>query len=482
LVLLGVTLALAGLTACGPLKRAGQRCDPRTETWAHDNQHWVLQCKPNGRWTRALTEAQANAFWAAVAAQQAAKKAAENPPPAPPPPAPVITPVVPVIGSAAKRIAVGLNHSCAISGSLLKCWGSNISGQLGLGTNAGANIATVSAVPSLIADASSVSARKNTTCAVVTGGAVKCFGANDAGQDGVAGGFGAYQLAPVQIPGLSSIVQVGVGDEHACALRSDGTVWCWGDETFGKLGNGVSFGSSFQPVRVAGLSGIAQIAVGANHSCALRNDGVVLCWGANTLGQLGNGKGGPDDSNSLDQLASVPTPVIVFGGSLLTNARSISAGASDSCATNPQGNVFCWGDNAFGELGWGTLNGTSLFPPYTTVVGYPVQGLGLATSVSVGTYHACATLNTGGVVCWGRNEAYEMGIPPLGFFTVPQPVPGIGGAVAVASGEVDSCTLRNDGLAFCWGTVGGNTLGNRLGTGGVNAGGHLAGAPVIGFP
>jgi alpha-tubulin suppressor-like RCC1 family protein len=478
LVLLGVGLVVAGLTACGPLKVAWQRCDPRTETWAHDNQGWVLQCKPDGHWRRVMTEARANAFWAAVAAQQAAK---QQPPPPPPPP-PVIVPTVPVIGSGAKRVATGLNHSCAItSGSVLKCWGSNISGQLGLGTNAGSDISTTTAVASLISDASSVAAAKNTTCAVVTGGVVKCFGANDAGQVGEAVAPSAYEPTPVQVPGLSGIVQVGVGDEHACALRNDGTVWCWGDESNGKLGNGVAFGTTFQPQRVIGLTGIAQIAVGANHACALRNDGIVFCWGANTLGQLGIGKGGPDDKNAADQLAAVPLPVIVFGGSYLTTARSISAGASDSCVTDPHGYVFCWGDNAYGEIGWGSMNGTQLFPPYTTVVGYPVQGLALATSVSVGTYHVCARLSSGAVDCWGRNESYQVGVPQLGWFVYPQAVPGIGGAVSVSSGQVDTCTLRNDGFVFCWGIVGVNTLGNRLGTGGV-VGGQLAGAKVINFP
>jgi alpha-tubulin suppressor-like RCC1 family protein len=480
-ILLGVGLLFAGLTACGPLKRQGQRCNPKTETWAHDNQHWVLQCKPNHRWKRALTEAQANAFWAAVAKKQAADKAAPATPPAPPAPPlpPVIAPSVPPIGSAAKRIATGLNHSCAVSGSTLKCWGSNISGQLGLGTNAGPNISTLTAVPSLISDASSVAAANNTTCAVVTGGAVECFGANDAGQVGKAGGSGAYEPAPVPVPGLSGIVQVGVGDEHACALRNDGTVWCWGDETHGKLGNGIAFGTTFQPVKVLGIGSIAQIAVGANHSCALRTDGIVFCWGSNLLGQLGNGRGGPTADPS-QQLAAVPTPVVAFGGGVVTIARSISAGTTDSCITDPYGFVYCWGDNTYGELGWGS--GTPLFPPYMLAPLNPVQGFNHATSVSVGTSHACATLDTGSAACWGRNDSYQMGVPVLGYYVIPQWVPGVGGAVAVSSGVVDSCVLRNDSRVLCWGYDGLSTLGNRLGTGGVAAGGHLAGAPVIGVP
>ncbi len=480
LILLGVGLLFAGLTACGPLKRQGQRCNYPADSWAHDNSHWVLQCKPNGRWKRALTESQANAFWAAVARKQADEKAAAAAAaaaPTPPPPS-VITPGVPPIGSGAKRVATGLNHSCAVSGSTLKCWGSNISGQLGLGSNAGSNVNSLTAVASQVTGASSVAAGKNTTCAVVTGGAVKCFGANDGGQVGKAGGLNAYEPAPVQVPGLSGIVQVALGDEHACALRNDGTVWCWGDETYGKLGNGVAFGSRPQPVQVSGLGGIAQIAAGANHSCALRSDGIVFCWGSNLLGQLGNGAGGPSDPSR--QIGTVPTPVIVFGGSLLTTARSISAGASDTCVTDPHGYIFCWGDNAFGEIGWGS--GIPLLPPYTTVVGYPVQGVYHATSTSVGTYHACATFDNGAVACWGRNDSYQVGVPTLGYFAAPQWVPGIAASIAVSSGVVHTCALRNDGRVFCWGTVDRNSLPNRLGTGGVNLGGHLAGAPVIGFP
>jgi alpha-tubulin suppressor-like RCC1 family protein len=481
-VLVGMGLLFAGLTACGPLRRQGQRCDPKTETWAHDNSHWILQCKPNGRWVRALTEAQANAFWRAVAAKQAAEKAAaaaaaKSPPPPPSPPATVILPAVPAIGSAAQRIATGLNHSCAISGSTLKCWGSNISGQLGLGSNVGATVSTTTAAASLVTDASSVAAGKNTTCAVITGGAVKCFGANEADQVGEPGGFGAAEPTPVQVPGLSGTVQVGVGDEHACALRNDGTVWCWGDDTNGKLGDGRATGTTFQPVRVIGLNGIVQIAVGNNHSCALSNLGYVFCWGANNLGQLGNGSGGPNQPAA--QFAWTALPVLVFGGSALANARSISAGAYDSCATDLYGKVYCWGDNVYGEIGWGP--GSQVTQPYTTLAGYPVAYIVHATSVSVGTYHVCARLNTGVVFCWGRNDSYQMGISTVGDFPFPQGVPGISGVVSLSSSVVHTCALRGDGQVLCWGTDSGGALGNRLGTGDM-PGGHLAGAPVIGFP
>jgi alpha-tubulin suppressor-like RCC1 family protein len=270
---------------------------------------------------------------------------------------------------------------------------------------------------------------------------------------------------------LSGIVQVAVGNTHACALRNDATVWCWGDETSGRLGNGVAFGQSPNPQQVIGLGGIVQIAAGASNSCALRADGTVWCWGANGLGQLGNGAGGPQDP--AHQLSAVATPVVIFGGAAVTNARSISVGGADSCATDPYGSIYCWGDNSVGELGFdpGPTFG------FATVITYPVTGVSGAVDVSVGRFHVCGTFNNGLVACWGRDEAYQLGITFQS--STPQVVPGVAGSVTVSAGSVHTCEMPSTGQVFCWGST--IASGDRLGAN-RGVGFYLAGPPVIGFP
>jgi alpha-tubulin suppressor-like RCC1 family protein len=189
-------------------------------------------------------------------------------------------------------MAVGVDavgrHACAlIEDGTVRCWGENDSGQLGDGTNVSQKVAVVS---TLVEAAAAIAVGERHSCALTEQGLVSCWGAGELGQLG-AGVLQSFSLQPVPVLGLLDVVQIDSGGDHSCARLMDGTVWCWGGNEKGQLGDG-SFGSDMwaaQPVQVIGLAGAQDISLGPTHSCALLRDDSVWCWGGNGQGQLGNG-------------------------------------------------------------------------------------------------------------------------------------------------------------------------------------------------
>lgn len=290
--------------------------------------------------------------------------------------------------SGVQAIAAGTFHSCAVAGDGgVQCWGDDEHGQLGDGTKT--SRPTPALVSGLASAAQSVAAGGAHTCALLSSGAVMCWGDNDYGQLG--DGTNRDHSRPVAVSGLSSGVEaITAGDDHSCALISTGGVECWGDNRYGQLGDGTKTERS-QPVAVSGLSsGVRAIAAGAVHTCALLSTRVV-CWGLNGLGELGDGT-----------KTQRSTPVAVSG--LSTGVQSIAAGPDSyhTCAILTAGSVSCWGDNDHGQLGDGTTIDRST----------PVAVSGLATGVqatAAGDSHTCALLNTGGFKCFGRNNSGQLG-------------------------------------------------------------------------
>ncbi|MCA9621902.1 MAG: hypothetical protein KC731_22915 [Myxococcales bacterium] len=186
-------------------------------------------------------------------------------------------------------VGAGFDHTCAVdSTKTVSCWGDDNLGELGDGT-AGTQTNTPQPVPG-ISDAVAVATGTNFSCAQHENGTVSCWGYNADGQLGtnaqVCGS--CYEANSAVVPGVSGVTQVALGFRHACALLSTGTVSCWGDNASGQLGNGGAPIDAPTPVAVTGLTGVVAIGAGNDHTCAVVSDGTVYCWGANGDGQLGN--------------------------------------------------------------------------------------------------------------------------------------------------------------------------------------------------
>ena len=257
---------------------------------------------------------------------------------------------------------------------------------------------------------------------------------------------------------------ITAGYEHTCAVLSGGTVQCWGNNSYGKLGDGTTTDSNV-PVSVTGLTGVTAIAAGGTHTCALLSGGTVQCWGGNDYGQLGNGTNtGPETCNhpSLDPSACSTTPVPVTG---LSDVTAISAGDGHTCALLTGGMVQCWGWNYHGELGNGTTNTSGC---HCSNVPVTVTGLSGVTSISAAD-HTCALLTAGTVQCWGYNFSGGLGNSQLAArintdSNVPVSVTGLTGVTAISAGIYYTCALLSGGKVQCWG---GNVYG-QLGNGTTN--------------
>jgi len=318
----------------------------------------------------------------------------------------------------------------------VQCTGRNQFGQLGDGSWADFSVL----VPvSGITTATRVTAGDEFACALLSNGTAKCWGLGESGQRGD-GSFGTFALTPVAVNGLTGAVGLSGGYGHTCALLSNGTMRCWGENREGQLGNGTTaIPGTAQPVIVSGISGATAFTTGAYHTCALLGDGTVRCWGRNSQGQLGNGT-----------YTNSSTPVAVTG---LTGVTAISGGGTQTCAVVSDGTVRCWGENEFGQLG----NGTTA--PATTPV--PVVGVSGVIDVSAGWRHTCALLGNGTIQCWGQNQFGQLGNGTTTNRTTPVAVSGITGAVGVTAGWWHhSCALLGGGAVRCWGTNDWGQFGN----------------------
>jgi alpha-tubulin suppressor-like RCC1 family protein len=290
--------------------------------------------------------------------------------------------------SGVTAVAAGSSYSCAItSGGGVKCWGSNSNGSLGDGSTTLDSLTPVDVV-GLASGVTAIAAGQGNTCALTSRGGVKCWGNNASGQLG--NGSTTNSLVPVDVAGLTSGVSaISVGDIHACALTSEGGVKCWGDNTYGRLGT-VSTSNSLVPVDVAGLtSGATAIAAGSVNTCAVTTSGGVKCWGGGGVGALGDGN-----------FEGSYTPVRVVGLSI--KIRALATGGGNTCALTTKGGVKCWGSNSFGQLGNATKS-FGLTPADVTGLAKGVK------AISVGLYYACAAMNTGAVKCWGNNSFGQLG-------------------------------------------------------------------------
>lgn len=297
------------------------------------------------------------------------------------------------------RLGAGAGHICAASNSGAEdapvwCWGKNEHGQLGDETtidrarptrvkwsggflNHGDRLA--------LGARHSCAVRADPYCSDVCGRSIWCWGDGSVGQVG----DGTTLATPRQLQRLlyeqaklGPEMELTSGDAHTCAIKLDGTLMCWGDNTHGQLGDGTEIARSV-PTQIT-LADVTEIVAGGAHTCARTKDGRVRCWGDNTRGQLGD-----------DAMTSRSSPALTT----VTNATHLAAGRAHTCAITEERKLWCWGDNAKGQLGDGT----------TTTRPTPAAVLTEVVEVAAGAAHTCARKTDGTIVCFGDNSSGQLG-------------------------------------------------------------------------
>lgn len=386
------------------------------------------------------------------------------------------------------NMTTGMKHTCVVtSDGRVKCWGFGATGALGylITSNLG-NLATHMGNSLQYVDlgtgfyAVEIAAGANFTCARSNSGQVKCWGYNLSGQLGIGSTIGAgisigsmgNSLLPVPLGTGLTATKIVAGAGHVCALLSDSSVKCWGDNTYGQLGQGDliirgdnagELGDILPAINFGGTP-VVDIDAGYYHNCAILNTGVVKCWGEGLNGRLGNGGGSMQSSPVSTGIA---------------NALKISLGHSHSCAIESTGALKCWGLNTDGQLGDGTV--TNRTTPYLIDAGTTYS------SVAPGGLHTCAMTTSSVLKCWGKNTAGQNAQEHAGSSSSPTVVsllPLVSGITDLSS-SVDTtndytCAKYVDGQMKCWGSNNQGQLGLGIGAASVGtAPGDISGLPYV---
>lgn len=359
--------------------------------------------------------------------------------------------------TAVVAVAAGGDHTCALLNSGgVKCWGRGNFGQTGQGnTNIIGDAETPATVPviSLPGKAVAIDSGRDHSCAMLDSGDVSCWGQASSGQLGYAD---TQNIGDDETPVSSGNVMIGgdvtmlaLGHNSTCVVLDSGFPLCWGS------GYVLGTGSNPQPIGdnehpgsfgVLNLGGtVVAIVAASSHACALRDDNQlnqVVCWGANSSGQLGLANTTP----KYEASDAVPTflPSVPVG---------VGVGNQHTCSLLEDGNVSCWGRSFSGALGYGNIEivGDNESP------GAAVELPGPAIALTVGPEHNCAILDDGAISCWGSGSYGKLGYAstsPIGDDETPatkSPVQLGGPTVAITTGRDHTCALVESGDVFCWG-------------------------------
>ena len=410
--------------------------------------------------------------------------------------------------SSVTSVAAGDSHTCAtVSDGTVQCWGANGSGQLGQNRLLNHRLPVRVQQAGAITSVRSLSGGTGFNQAVKTDNTVFSWGSNNYSQLG--DGTGTAQQIATQVVGtgtqgdLTSVATSSTGDRHSCALKTNGTVWCWGGNDSGQLGDNTNNAHS-SPVQVLGVSavglfeGVTALSTGGLHSCGIVGnvDPTVqrlYCWGNNTYGQLGD--------NTTVSRVTPRTVVATLANTVLTGATKVSVGKLNTCAVMADTTAKCWGDNSWGQVGDNT---TTQRKAPTTVIGAGATGTlsgvvqisasrdGARRGLSQRYGHTCAVKSDGTVWCWGYGGNGQLGDNRYTSSSSPVQVTGPNGAdtltdvAQVSCGSQHSCAVKTDGTVWCWGygRVGiGDNTGNQypapIQVVGANGVGFLTGATAV---
>lgn len=403
-------------------------------------------------------------------------------------------------------VDLGPAHACAIErGRTVRCWGRGSSGALGSGglddrlAGGGSSASTVN-----VGVATQLATGDLHACVLLTSGAVRCWGQGASGQlgsrdrDNRLDGYadprtGTDDASTVPLDGAAT--QISAGGGFTCAVMSGGAVRCWGDGLFGRTGargtdsrlDGLADGPSDEATIVPLPAAASAVSAGDQHACALLVDGSVHCWGYGANGRLGTGfaddrlDGAVDPSSGTDEASTVP---------LGAAATAISAGGGHTCALMATGDVRCWGLGTSGQLGQGRNYESVLDSPGEQATTVPLKPIGTAANkvattpnlkaiaISAGDFHTCAILDGGDVRCWGQGTSGQLGHGATDGRldnSATQPTdaaarvgggtdgkgPGLGApAVAVTAGASSTCATLSTGAVRCWGAGDAGRLGS----------------------
>jgi len=380
-----------------------------------------------------------------------------------------VTSPVKVINGGAVEIDLGSMHSCArMSNNTVQCWGKNNKGQLGNGLTTDLSVPTlITNLPSVNALAAGGTLSSGFTCASrAADNALICWGDNarwgqlgagviSADTDPLLGVVEVTNQVPLQQWRIEQR-KLSAGGQHTCATNIQNQLYCWGGNTKGQLGTAVGAGTTSSyptPTLVQGISNVVSVEAGNDYTCAINAQNQLYCWGGNLDGQLG-------EPLTAGDFKPHPTPFLVQG---IGQVKAIAAGYSHTCAINDQKQLYCWGNNDYGQTGDILTNSNSLTPTL-------VQGIDSALDLVTGGYHSCAIDAQNQVFCWGRNEAGQLGgelSSDMWFTSTPiqadavaqQNGKGLGSIVSIAAASRHTCAINDASQLYCWGSNKGGQLG-----------------------
>lgn len=331
-------------------------------------------------------------------------------------------------------LAAGDFHTCGLTADgTAHCWGDNWEGRLGIGINQGSRNTPVPV--STDRRFVQIAGGEGHTCGLEGNGTVSCWGRNNHGQLG--DGSSAQRTLPTLVRTTQRFTEISAGFYHTCGVTVSAEVWCWGHNNQGQQGQGTQSGDKLLPVRVRRDAQFVRVSANGTSSCALTSDGTAYCWGDNSFGLLGTGRG-----------QNVLVPVAVQGVTL----TSIELGMSHVCGTTTAQRVVCWGSGGNAQIGHANLETGQ--PP--TVV----DGVGAVRALASGRSHSCAAPEAGGIRCWGKNDFGQLGAGTQSRFPEPVLVPDLSAARAIVAGAYHSCALTRTNATFCWGDNGSRQLGD----------------------
>jgi alpha-tubulin suppressor-like RCC1 family protein len=356
-------------------------------------------------------------------------------------------------------LAAGDGHSLALrTDGTVWGWGRNFSGQLGLGNNTDVfNPVKITALAGITA----ISASILSSVAVRSDGTVLAWGDNAFGQNGSGPtGTNMNVNVPTPVPGLAGIVAVASGLYHNLAQDSEGNVWAWGLDSEGQLGSGTGAIQNV-PVQTSNLTAVTAVAGGFRHSLALRTDGTVWGFGNNTEGELGNAQP-TTTSNFRIQVSGLPAPpdvTAVAAGGIAPGVITTQGPFSVFLRSN--GTVWTCGTNMAGQLGNNNSGVVKSSTPGQVVTLTGATTATKITAIEAGGAHTLAIAQSGIVWAWGSNGLGQLGNNSTAASSyAPVQVSGLANVVAVSAGSNHSLAVRSDGSVVAWGSNSSNELGN----------------------